>query len=207
MTYSLQMLELQRPLSRWVRVAALSSIVWMSSTQAANFLSKDHTFIQSTYLIEITQDSSLSLKARNLSLGGFETSGGNWVGFNSWYSTKWSDTSFSWITQLNPHLGLIWGLSSGERAEKHSIDPGLRLGFLFQTQSGKRSLFSISGSTILGGRLREKTCTADYGEIGGVQEVNCRLAATVLEPSETLKYLYNEKPIGSVQIRYSLFFN
>ncbi len=30
---------------------------------------------------------------------------------------------------------------------------------------------------------------ADYGDIGGVQRVNCRLAATELEPKETLKYL------------------
>lgn len=44
-----------------------------------------------------------------------------------------------------------------------------------------------------GGRLKEKICIADYGDIGGVQRVNCRLEATELEPKETLKYLFNER--------------
>lgn len=47
---------------------------------------------------------------------------------------------------------------------------------------------------MFGGRLKEKTCSADYGEIGGVQTVNCRLAASTLQPAETLQYLMNEKP-------------
>jgi hypothetical protein len=190
-----------------LRLAAFGAFIWSPTIQADNFLSQGHTFAQSTYLIEVSQDSPLSLKARGMRYGGFETSGGNWVGFDNWYSTEWRDTRLSWITQVNANLGLIWGLSSGERAEKYSIDSGLRLGFLFQTQPRKHSLLSISGSTVLGGRLREKTCTADYGEIGGVQTVNCRLAASVLEPSDTLNYLYNEKPESSVQIRYRLSFN
>jgi hypothetical protein len=42
--------------------------------------------------------------------------------------------------------------------------------------------------TLLGGRLREKSCTADYEE-EGISEVNCRLAASLLPPEETLNYL------------------
>jgi hypothetical protein len=44
---------------------------------------------------------------------------------------------------------------------------------------------------LVAGGLKEKSCTADYGDIGGVQAVNCRLAASTLEPSSTLQYLAN----------------
>lgn len=185
---------------------ALSLFWFFSAAQASNFLSTGHSFLQSTYLIEISQESPLSQKAKALSFGGFETSGGDWVGFGRRYSARWHDTRLSWMTQINPHFGVIWGLSSGERAEKYVISPGVRLGFLFQTQPAKNRFFTVSASTILGGRLQEKTCTADYGEIGGVQQVNRRLAASLLEPAETLKYLYNEKPESSLQVRYRLSF-
>jgi hypothetical protein len=174
--------------------------------QANAYLYRGHSFAKSTHLIEITRDTELSLKARGARSGGFETSGGEWVGFDGWYASQWKDTRVSWITQVTPNLGVIWGLSTGERAEKYRIEPGLRLGFLFQAQPTRRSVLSLSFSTTLGGRLREKTCTADYGEIGGVQKVNCRLAASVLEPSQTLKYLFDEKPDMAVQLRYKITF-
>jgi len=70
------------------------------------------------------------------------------------------------------------------------------------------SQLSLSVSVVLGGYLREKTCTADYGAIGGVQTVNCRLADSPLPPAETLIYLLDE-PLGdlvSVTLRYQLKF-
>lgn len=36
--------------------------------------------------------------------------------------------------------------------------------------------------------LTERACTADCGDIGGIQRVNCRLAASALLPEETLRY-------------------
>jgi hypothetical protein len=174
---------------------------------AGAYLDRGHSFTQSTYLIEIAHDTPLSLKARGVRQGGFETATGEWVGFDRWYSTKWNDTRLSWVTQVNPNFGLVWGISSGERAEKYAIDPGVRLGFLLQAEPKKNNAISISGSAVIGGRLREKPCTADYGEIGGIQTVNCRLAASPLEPSQTLNYLYNEKPESAVHVRYRLSFN
>ena len=53
---------------------------------------------------------------------------------------------------------------------------------------------SLTVSGIFGGRLTESPCEADYGDIGGIQTVNCRLAASVLAPEETLKYLMNAAP-------------
>jgi hypothetical protein len=58
----------------------------------------------------------------------------------------------------------------------------------------------VRGHYTFSGKLREKSCTADYGEIGGVQEVNCRMAASILPPSETLKYKFNDKPIDFMAI-------
>ena len=38
---------------------------------------------------------------------------------------------------------------------------------------------------------------ANYGDIGGVQQVNCRLAATELMPETTLSYLLHRAPPSS----------
>lgn len=189
-----------------IKITPVGLFVLASYAHAAPDLDFKQDLAKSTYLIEITQNTALSLKTRGLRHGGFETAKGEWVGFDRWYSTKWNDTRISWLTQVNQNFGLIWGVSSGERAKKYRIDPGLRLGFLFQTTAGKNSVLSLSGSTMLGGQLREKSCTADYGDIGGIQKVNCRLAASVLQPSETLSYLYNEKPESALKIQYKLLF-
>ena len=52
----------------------------------------------------------------------------------------------------------------------------------------------------MGGSLKEKTCVAQYGEVGGTQEVNCRLAASEQAPLETLKYLARDKPHNQHQL-------
>jgi len=187
-------------------LSVVMAFAWTQAAHADPGWYPARSLLGSTHLIEITQDTYLSSKKRGLRHGGFETSGGSWVGFDQWYGTDWNDTRVSWITQVNQSAGVIWGLSTGEKAKKYAIDPGFRIGFLFQTQLGKRASLSLTGSTVVGGKLREKACMADYGDIGGIQVVNCRLAASTLAPSETLKYLYNEKPDSSVQLRYRLMF-
>ena len=56
--------------------------------------------------------------------------------------------------------------------------------------------------------MKERACTADYGDIGGVEQVNCRLAASEMTPTETLKYLTNALPPDrhNVWVRYTLVF-
>lgn len=98
------------------------------------------------------------------------------------------------MTQLSHSFGFIWGISTGENAEKYKIDPELTLGFVYRNKISKNSTFTISGTTFIKGNLKERTCVANYGDIGGIQTVNCRLAASTLSPSETLNYLVNEKP-------------
>ncbi len=165
-------------------------------------------FFTNTYLIDIGQGSQLSQVMRTSQTGGFETANGNWISFKGWYSTNWTDSRLAMMTQLTPWLGLIWGASTGELGEKYTIDPSVKVGLVVRHDFAKNSSLSFKATTILGGSLREKSCIADYGEIGGQQKVNCRLAATPLAPNDTLQYLYNMKPLNSyfLSLQYSLSF-
>lgn len=162
------------------------------------------SFLESTYLIDIQQGSQLSRTALGLRAGGYELAGGAAVSFKDWYKTRWVDASITWMTQVTENFGVIFGTSTGERAKKYVINPGLKLGVIVQTPVSKNAVLSFRATSILGGELRERSCTADYGDIGGVQEVNCRLAAATLPPAETLKYLLNEKAINHNQVSVML---
>lgn len=144
---------------------------------------------KSTFLIGLRKGSQLSTDVRSLRAGGYELADGTPVDFEDWYSSDWTDIGLTWLTQINDGFGVIWGLSTGERGEKYRIDPAMKLGFTLQRRLGRHSFATLTAHTIIGGNLREQTCTADYGDIGGVQTVNCRLAATELPPEETLDYL------------------
>lgn len=150
----------------------------------------------------------LSQIMRSAQNGSFESSNGSLVSFKDWYSTSWTDARFTMMTQLEPWLGVVWGASSGEYGQKYVIDPGLKLGLIFRGEIDKNSSISFKATTIIGGSLREKSCVADYGDIGGVQKVNCRLAASSLAPTDTLQYLYNMSPLNTYffAIEYKLLF-
>jgi hypothetical protein len=158
------------------------------------------TFLDATYLIELTQSTALSARARSLGTGGYETAMGRPVSFGPWYSSHWTDTRMVWMTQVSPNLGILHGFSTGERGEKYTIAPSLRLGLVMQAATGRNAFLSLRAVTALGGELREKPCTADYGDIGGIQTVNCRLAASLLPPAQTLDYLVREKPADRHQV-------
>ncbi len=161
-----------------------------------------------THLIELAQGSRLSTQAAQLANGSYELAGGQLVRFDRWYSTKVPDSRITWLTQMAPQWGVIWGFSTGERGAKYGIDPSLKLGFAYTSRLGRDTQLSIKATTVLGGRLKEKPCTADYGDIGGVQTVNCRLAASELPPEQTLQYLIDSRPLDRHQItvRYTVQF-
>lgn len=183
------------PLIARITLAALGICASAAAVAApGQVLSNGDGFLDSTYLIELQQGSDLSEKMGNLQGGSYETSDGRPVSFQRWYRTRWTDARITWMTQVTPNWGVIWGFSTGERGEKYEIQPSLKLGFAFQTSIDRTSSFSLKATTIIGGRLKEKPCSADYGEIGGVQTVNCRLAATEMEPSKTLDYLLDYAP-------------
>lgn len=111
------------------------------------------------------------------------------------------------LTQINENVGVLWGVSTGEWGEKYVIEPSLRLGLIAQVQPKPNAALSLTVTTNLGGRLLEQPCEADYGEIGGIQPVNCRLAASVLEPAETLSYLLDVPPNRfNITLRYAASF-
>ncbi len=150
--------------------------------------------VERTKLVEINQNNLLSRQMLNVSMGGFELAGGQRVGFDQWYKTTLQDTRVSWMTQVTPDWGVIWGISTGERGPKYTIDPSIKIGLVFDTSIDRVSRFSFKVSTVFGGRLQEQPCTADYGAIGNIQTVNCRLAATEMPPAQTLSYLLNSLP-------------
>ena len=192
----------------FVLAILLGNVTMSNAENFATSWPSIQNFIDATHLIDFKQGSELSGKVSDSSAGGFETAQGNFVSFKQWYQTNWTDTKTVWMTEINPNLGVIWGFSTGEKAEKYEISRSVTIGFAYSTQIDKTSFLSIRGTTILGGNLREKTCTADYGDIGGIQEVNCRLAASPLPPSETLIHLFNDKPLNKdlFFIRYIKYF-
>lgn len=153
---------------------------------------QDATF--ATHLVDIGQGSTLTDTATALGDGGYELSDGTWQSLGGWYHTDWPDTHIEFMSQFGEDFGLLWGLSTGERAEKYTIDPSIRLGFVAQAHPSPDAVLSLSVKTILAGQLNEHACEGDYGEIGGIQKVNCRLAASFLPPEETLQYLVSAIP-------------
>jgi hypothetical protein len=145
-------------------------------------------FFESTYLLDIRQGTARSAAVRAASRGGFELTDGSAVSFRDWYGSQWIDLQVDFLTRLSDDLGIIWGLTTGESGEKYRITPGFRIGFAYSAGISQTSNLSLSVSTTLGSILSERPCTADYGNIGGVRRVNCRLAASALPPEETLRY-------------------
>ena len=175
----------------------------LASTSAYGF-----DFIDKTHLIEIRQGSELSEKVNFYTVGGFEVANGSFVSYTPWYINHWTDTRVSFMTQITQTLGIIWGVSSGEVGDKFRIYPSLKIGVAYFENLGKNATLSFKATTILGGNLTEYPCIADYGDVGGVQMVNCRMAASQLPPSETLNYLFNDRPYNQtmVTLEYKLYF-
>jgi hypothetical protein len=164
--------------------------------------------VEKTYLVELVQGSELTKTVRDASRYGFETARGDWVSFKSWYTSNWTDSRVTFMTEVSPTLGVLWGFGTGEYGQKYSIDPSFRIGFVWRKDVSKTSSLSFRATTTLGGLLRETPCVADYGEIGGLQQVNCRLAASTLSPADTLRYNYNMRPYNYyfMSLQYQIYF-
>lgn len=171
---------------RWRKLVALFVVILAGSPLPAAALDIN--------LIGIYQGSSLTAMAQVLGNGGFELSDGTWVSFYKWYHSDWVDLRFEMLTQFSDNFGIIWGASTGQYAEKLRIDPSAKLGVIFQQQPTPSTTLSLTVSSTLFGNLSEFPCTADYGAIGGIQIVNCRLAASPLPPADTLKFLAKATP-------------
>lgn len=146
-----------------------------------------------THLLDAYVGSRRSAIADELGQGGYELADGTYRPLAPWYQSDWRDVTLLMMTEVDRNVGLIWGVSTGEAGEKYVIDPALHIGLMVQRQIGDRTWISIKGTVVLGGDLVEFPCVADYGAIGGIQPVNCRLAAETLPPAETLQYLAHER--------------
>lgn len=186
---------------------AAAMLVCLASTFVASAQVRAQDWIEDTYLIDIRVGSDLSESVRAYSRGGYELSDGTPIQFGNWYSSDWRDLSVTFLTEVNQNFGILWGLSTGEVGEKYRIEPSLKVGLILQTELSPNSMLSFSATALLWGYLKERTCTADYGAIGGIQKVNCRLAATPLPPKDTLDYLFEENPADQLQIQIRYAFN
>jgi hypothetical protein len=180
--------------------AGLISLLFLAGPALADVSLED------THLIGLSLGSDLSSIPSKSRRDGYELSDGSPVSFDEWYRDRIPNFQIDFITEITPDFGLLWGVGTGEYGEKYRIEPSLRLGLLYTRPVGRNGVLSMRLTTRLGGRLRERTCTADYGDIGGVQRVNCRLAATPLAPAETLQYLWDERPGDRLEASIGLLF-
>jgi hypothetical protein len=157
-----------------------------------------------TTLLEIRREQAPARELEIVKFGGYELADGRYQSFSQWYAGRLTTTRAEFVTQLAPGLALLWGLSTGENREKYRLQPAARIGLLAIQPLGPRASVSLSARTTFAGRLQERPCTADYGAIGGVQRVNCRLAASELVPEDTLKYLWNFRPPDHTQVTLRL---
>lgn len=182
-------------------LAALAALLALGAPAAALDLGETH-------LLDIRQGSARAEIARSLSNGGYELSDGTPVDFGDWYEPRLPEMTVMFLSEVTPRTGLVWGLSTGERGEKYRIEPGLWLGIVHRMPVGRNAAVTLSAMSLVGGDFREDSCTADFGEIGGIATVNCRLAASRLSPEATLDHLVREEGTSEtvVSIRYELRF-
>ena len=164
-------------------------------------------FLEEAHLVDVSVGSN-SREVDTLARGRGLLSDGSEYSFERYYSSNWEDLRITMMTPLSRNFGVYWGFGTGESGDKYQIDPSVKVGFVTTDEVSENGLLSLSVSVVLGGYLREESCSADYGAIGGVQSVNCRLASSPLSPEDTLDYLLNEPPGDqiSVSLRYQLRF-
>jgi hypothetical protein len=183
-------------------------LVFLMALLHTSLPAQAQSILEATHLLDVRQGSARSSAVRNAGFGGYELTDGTPVSFRNWYQSAWKDLHVDFLTQVDEHTGFIWGFSTGEGGDKYRITPGVKLGLVHEILATRTSTLSITATVQLGSDLRERSCTADYGDLGGVQEVNCRLAASQLPPAETLKYRLGMRGIDDsrIQIAYQLRF-
>lgn len=145
-------------------------------------------FLDHSQLLDLSDGSDRAARVRSASRGGYALSDGSPVRLRDWYEPELPDLTLRLMTEMSEGFGITWGVSTGEAGRKYRIAPALHLGFVLQDELFQNALLTVSGSTLLGGNLTERSCLGDYGEFGAMA-VNCRLAATMLPPEETLNHL------------------
>jgi hypothetical protein len=200
-------------------LARVRWLFWIASTAACSLQPALATSSEPTHwpsvppahqFVALVQGGDLSAVVASWRLGSYELQSGQTVDFNRWYKTSWVDVKLTWFSPITPYWGVLWGFSTGERGPKYRIAPTVQLGALSVWPLGAGERLTFRWSQRWGGRLTEDSCQGDYGVIGGgLQPVNCRLAASELPPAETLAYLHRQKPSeahATVSLRWDFIF-
>ena len=125
------------------------------------------------------------------------------------YKPKNRDIEALFITTLSQgewkdnrlyQFNLIWGGSTGQESDKMYVQASAKLGFLTKVQMSESSILSFSAQTTIGGNLKERPCTADYG-VAGTHQVKCSMASSAMAPQDTLQYLTNRSPYDATQFK------
>jgi len=148
-------------------------------------------FVAQTQLVGLSFDGMNSGIVRQAAASGFELSSGAVVDLSAWYSPRLPNLTAVFSTEIRPGLSMIWGGSLGESGAKYSLGPSGVIGFSMRRPVGRNAQIVLQAHGKFGGALTETPCVGDYGALGGVQTVNCRLAASALPPAQTLGYLWN----------------
>ena len=161
-----------------------------------------------TQVVNLSFDGYNSSTVRQAARSGFELSGGRPVDLARWYSPRFPNLTAVFVTDIGQGVSILWGGSLGEVGPKYRLGPSGLLGVTLQRPLGRfsRVIFQLYGQ--YGGALRESHCIGNYGDLGGEQTVNCRLAASILPPAQTLEYLWNTAPVaqGVMKISYEFRF-
>lgn len=178
----------------------IAFLVWlMLALGLSGAPARAQNFWEDTVLAGIYRSGN-SRSVQSISWGATRLSNGSQVPLRQWYSAGMQDWHVTMLTAVNKNFGLLWGFGIGEAGEKYRIDPSLTLGFIYTYEPGPSSTLSFRLSTVLGGRLTERPCVANYGAIGGVQTVNCRLAASPMRPADTLRHLIDNEPYEQIRL-------
>lgn len=165
-------------------------------------------FWGSTDLVGLGFETSQSLFVRSAAQDGFELSEGGAVDLNGWYSPKAPNISATFLTQvagdLTGDLDVLWGAALGEVGEKYRLGPEVTLGLAMRRKLGRYGVVQLDVYGQYGGALREVACIGDYGALGGEQSVNCRLAASILPPEETLAFLWQQPARANYAVRLTV---
>lgn len=159
------------------------------------------------HLLDVRVGSGLSSSIRQFAYQGFELSDGTPIVFGDWYRSDWRDLQAMFLTPLDDEFGLIWGFGTGESGGRYEIEPSLRIGFTAREELSPWSEISLTATAVIGGRLKEYPCQANYGIDSTTYTVNCRLAASPLPPSETLDYLLDEPPLDQLRVNFTYRFS
>lgn len=187
-------------MQRDARIALTAPRLWAMGAAMLGALALPAAAQDYTHLVEVRAGSSLSQLARSAVFLDQIYSDGSRIDMAPWYASGWQDLQMTWLTEIDRANGIFWGFSTGEQGGKYRIDPALTLGFLNVQDLEDGWTVSLSTTFRFGGRLTEDACIADYGAIGGVQTVNCRMSGSYLPPAETLDYLWDEAPEGQLDL-------